>query len=71
MTTRGTHLLLALALGGALCALPARSAELREVRALADSGRTEKALRRLDRAFPPGITAGTRYPARQMGNMGL
>ena len=28
-------------------------------------------LERLERAFPPGITSGTRYPEKQMGNMGL
>lgn len=25
----------------------------------------------LEQAFPPGITAGARYPEKQMGNMGL
>ena len=28
-------------------------------------------LDRLDRAFPPGVAAGTRYPEKQMKNMGL
>jgi len=28
-------------------------------------------LEQLEAAFPPGVTAGTRYPAKQMGNMGL
>lgn len=28
-------------------------------------------LERLERAFPPGVTAGTRYPEKQMGKMGL
>ena len=28
-------------------------------------------IERLESAFPPGVTAGTRYPAKQMGNMGL
>ncbi len=32
-----------------------------------DSGQLEL----LEQAFPPGITAGARYPEKQMGNMGL
>jgi len=28
-------------------------------------------LERLEKAFPPGVTAGTRYPEKQMANMGL
>jgi len=28
-------------------------------------------LDRLEQAFPPGVTAGARYPEKQMGNMGL
>ena len=28
-------------------------------------------LDQLEQAFPPGVTAGARYPEKQMGNMGL
>ncbi|MCB1740582.1 MAG: aldo/keto reductase, partial [Gammaproteobacteria bacterium] len=28
-------------------------------------------LERLDRAFPPGVAAGTRYPQRQLAAMGI
>ena len=28
-------------------------------------------LERLERAFPPGVAAGTRYPEKQMRRMGL
>ena len=28
-------------------------------------------LERLEKAFPPGVTAGSRYPEKQMANMGL
>jgi aryl-alcohol dehydrogenase-like predicted oxidoreductase len=40
------------------------------VRAL-DLRLDEAALAQLDRAFPPGITAGDRYPAGQMTRVGL
>jgi hypothetical protein len=40
------------------------------VRAL-DVGLDDADLARLDRAFPPGVTAGDRYPAGQMKRVAL
>lgn len=49
-----------------------RRADRVDENAAADRVRLEPAqLERLETAFPPGIAAGTRYPEKQMGNMGL
>lgn len=48
-----------------------RASRIDENAAAADLQLTPSQLAQLERAFPPGITAGTRYPEKQMGNMGL
>jgi aryl-alcohol dehydrogenase-like predicted oxidoreductase len=44
---------------------------LEENAAAADLKLSEDTLAELDRAFPPGVTAGTRYPESQMSRVGL
>ena len=48
-----------------------RAARIDENAAAADLQLTPEHLARLERAFPAGVTAGTRYPTEQMGKMGL
>ncbi|HEX2116518.1 MAG TPA: aldo/keto reductase [Alphaproteobacteria bacterium] len=44
---------------------------LEENAAAADLRPSAETLAALDRAFPPGVTAGTRYPESQMARVGL
>lgn len=44
---------------------------LEENAAAADLRPSPSTLAELDRAFPPGVTAGTRYPESQMSRVGL
>jgi aryl-alcohol dehydrogenase-like predicted oxidoreductase len=48
-----------------------RSKYLEENAAAAALKLSKDTLAALDRAFPPGITAGTRYPESQMSRVGL
>jgi len=48
-----------------------RASRIAENTAAANLQLTPTHLARLERAFPPGVTAGTRYPERQLANMGL
>jgi len=59
--------------GGDVVPIPAtrHAARIDENVAAADLQLTPTQLSRLERAFPPGVTAGSRYPEKQLANMGL
>jgi len=62
-----------LARGPDLVPIPAtrKTARIDENIAAAELELKPAQLEILDRAFPPGVAAGMRYPEKQMANMGL